>query len=251
MVKIGKRALKDLVQDKLDIKSTANCLFSQLNRTALDMIIHPKKILSSGFLIRLKYILASTRENHYLNLCLYKRNGELYIKKNSLPSDEAMEYIGIFYKRNKYDADEKLESGAISEYLHLKKLHSILPDNVAKPFVMILDQFNLFGGYLLENIPGPTLRDVLSLEFYERYGSGYFIDLSNQLKCIISKLHAAGITHGDIKDDNIMVAYGNKLKLIDPLPFCPFADKTLASIEDERTYEVIDRLEKKARKLLP
>lgn len=79
---------------------------------------------------------------------------------------------------------------------------------------LVVDDYGSIKGYLMEEIRGVTLFNILS--------SSITLDKTQTIQTIenvISALHKAETYHGDIKTDNVLIEAGtDRVVLIDPLP---------------------------------
>ncbi len=122
--------------------------------------------------------------------------------------------MGIFMKVEGMGNIRNTGPNIREQFKKISVLHNILPENIPKPFVLL----NLSGinAYLIEKIPGMTLSDYISL----RNGAMQLESvqrLSSRIRSAVEGIHGAGMYHGDLSMNNVIVRTDNEgIVLIDP-----------------------------------
>ncbi len=95
------------------------------------------------------------------------------------------------------------------EAMILRGMHELSPADVVKPIVLVEGKYE---GYLMEFIEGVNLYrqpEWLTRQVLER--------VPGWLEELLYRIHQAGITHCDIREDNMMATEAGRLAIIDPI----------------------------------
>ncbi|MBA3549244.1 MAG: serine/threonine protein kinase, partial [Nannocystis sp.] len=93
--------------------------------------------------------------------------------------------------------------------------------------------------FTMEIARGEALRKVLDRE---RFSPQRALDLAIELGRILTAAHAAGVIHRDVKPSNIMLAPGDRVRLLD-FGVCSPLPRFLAAAESRRRTADVDRWE--------
>ena len=95
------------------------------------------------------------------------------------------------------------------EAMILSGMYELSPTDVVKPMMLVEGKYE---GYLMEFIEGVNLYrqpEWLTRQVLER--------VPGWLEGLLSRMHQAGITHCDIREDNTMATEAGRLAIIDPI----------------------------------
>jgi hypothetical protein len=108
----------------------------------------------------------------------------------------------------------KFNSESLSaQFERLIAMHRLAPARFPMPVATVKSTDGGFAGYVLEYVEGETLQSIIS--------AGMLTEARRQLDIVedtIVKLHARGMSHGDINSSNVIAADDGRTILIDPVP---------------------------------
>ncbi|MDE1768800.1 MAG: hypothetical protein KGH64_01165 [Candidatus Micrarchaeota archaeon] len=103
------------------------------------------------------------------------------------------------------------------EYEMMQRMYGVTPGHIPQPLGLVtsLSEGNqIIHGYLLEHIAGNTLELPV-----KEWMSDFKKDIADQIRCAFNILHSAGISHNDIRRDNVLVRRNDgNVFIIDPAP---------------------------------
>ena len=108
-----------------------------------------------------------------------------------------------------------------AQFARLVALHREVPTAFPMPVGTVRSAEEEFVGYLLEYVPGYTVRELLSAGMIEE--ARRQIDV---VEATMARLHAKELAHGDLNTSNIIAADDGRTLLIDPVPY-PGSGKVL------------------------
>ncbi len=101
------------------------------------------------------------------------------------------------------------------QFAALQAMYAVDPVHIAKPIRLEYDEQGKLKGYRMERIDGVTL-----LQYMDETGKALPEAMRNEIREVVTRLHEAGLVHGDLNATNIMVSRdGKSFKLIDPIGY--------------------------------
>lgn len=127
----------------------------------------------------------------------------------------------IFVRTNIFDSafrdEQTFGDMSLEGYQKWVRLYHAAPEYVAKPLgVMREKKTNRFLGSIIENVHGIPLNQFIREHSTARDADPAVVDsIIKQLEAFVGKMHAKGLSHGDL-GYNIILTQDNKIKIIDP-----------------------------------
>lgn len=104
------------------------------------------------------------------------------------------------------------------QYALQSKIYEIIPENSPRIFTSVRNPNGEVIAYVMEKINGQSLLELIDSSRLSLYLTEVGItkaDLKLDLRKAVNKLHAAGISHGDLMLRNIIIDYRGRVMLID------------------------------------
>ncbi|MEM0200954.1 MAG: lipopolysaccharide core heptose(II) kinase RfaY [Candidatus Micrarchaeaceae archaeon] len=146
----------------------------------------------------------------------------------------------FFFKRNDIFSNNDKEE-LLYQYKWLVETKKILEESVPKTNIFL--KIGEIYGYIMEKINANTLLEFLNLNKHKSVNDS--LDIFNQIKIKINKLHNKGIAHGDLDESNILINKKNQVIFIDPYKHNTFEETKKDDNERLKMLEKILILEKR------